>query len=358
VADDGHAHPDVVPARRSLRLPAFWLLLGLVLIGGYRSPRCSGRPAGPIRWRPPPRSHVRAVAVPFALVVRSLDYFEREPPLLVLAAFGWGGLVATSTAIAANAAGLDLLARRCRRSFATGWGPALIAPTMEELLKTLGVVVVVLVARAQMNSVVDGIVYGAFVGLGFQVVENIIYAMNAVGVAGRGDQVGPVVTTFLLRGFLGGLWSHTLFSALAGAGVAILVVHRDRPLWTRLAWAGSAFAGAWVVHFLWNSPLLRDGFGYGGLGAVAALLLKGIPAALLILLLIGMPAAGGEYYLRMLASEPEIATQRELQALASGRTRAAARRYRARPLRPARFRRGTPAAAGPGRRGAGAVPGR
>ena len=49
------------------------------------------------------------------------------------------------------------------------------------LLKTLGVVIIVLVARRQINSVVDGAVYGAFVGLGFQVVEDFIYAVNAVG---------------------------------------------------------------------------------------------------------------------------------------------------------------------------------
>ena len=81
-------------------------------------------------------------------------------------------------------------------------------------------VMIALLAGSQINSVLDGFVYGALAGLGFQVVENIVFALNAVDLAGAGDRGGPVVATFLLRGFLGGLWSHTLFTALAGAGVA------------------------------------------------------------------------------------------------------------------------------------------
>ena len=47
-------------------------------------------------------------------------------------------------------------------------------------------ILIVLIARAQVNSVLDGMVYGALVGLGFQVVEDIVYAVNAVAVAGTG----------------------------------------------------------------------------------------------------------------------------------------------------------------------------
>jgi hypothetical protein len=134
-----------------------------------------------------------------------------------------------------------------------------------------------------------------------------------------------VIGSFLLRGFLGGLWSHTLFSALAGAGVAYVVHSRNR--WRYLVALG-ALAGAWLFHFLWNSPWLTDGFGYGALGVVAALLIKGIPALLLVLTLVRQ--AGRQeaaYYLQLLHGDEDVATARELSALGAGRTRAAARRH-------------------------------
>jgi RsiW-degrading membrane proteinase PrsW (M82 family) len=331
--------PVWASSRGSLRLPAFWLLIGLLAIGGWRIGTLL---IGEARGYPVAAGTAIGLfalyAVPFVLVVRGLDFFEREPPLLLLAAFGWGGLVATATALPGDAAGHDLLAKLVSPGFAASWGPAVAGPTVEELAKTLGVVIIVLIAKAQVNSVVDGLVYGAFVGLGFQVVENVVYALNAVALAGRGDRVAPVIGTFLLRGFLGGLWSHTLFSALAGAGVAFATLRRDRPGWERAAVAASALLVAWLFHFTWNSPLLTDGFGYGGLGILAGLLIKGIPALLMILLLIRRSGRSeAEFYLAQLAGVPaSIATERELAALRSARARNEA-------LRLARQRHGRPA---------------
>ena len=162
----------------------------------------------------------------------------------------------------------DLIAKLVSPDFAVAWGPAMASPTIEELLKALGLVMIVLVARAQINSVLDGMVYGALVGLGFQVVENIFYALNAVALAGAGDRVGPVVATFFLRGFLAGLWSHTLFSALAGAGHRLVPgAHRQARCSSRWAGARVGLGRAWLVHFVWNSPLLADGLGAGAAGA-------------------------------------------------------------------------------------------
>ncbi|GAA5177206.1 hypothetical protein GCM10023322_01380 [Rugosimonospora acidiphila] len=321
--------PAGARARRSLRLPSFWLLVVLIAVGGWRIGGLLRREA--VGY---PSATALAVvlfalyAILFVAVVRSLDYFEREPPLLLLAALGWGALTATAVAVPGDSAVHNLLAKLVSPAFAASWGPAVAAPTVEELAKTLGVVVIVLTARAQINSVVDGFVYGAFVGLGFQVVEDIGYALNAVALAGHGDTLGPVVGTFLLRGFLGGLWSHTLFSALAGSGIAYAALHHDRSLWRRWGVALAALAGAWLFHFGWDSPLLADGFGYGAPGVLVALLIKGIPALLLVALLIkraGRREAG--YYLKRLAGDVRVATPGELAALGSARGRAAARRF-------------------------------
>jgi protease PrsW len=313
----------------SLKLPAFWLLIGLLSVGTWRVAMLVETAFAAY----PTATILAAVlfalyAVPFIIVARSFDFLEREPPLLLAAALGWGGTVATTTAISGNGAVIDLLAKLVSPAFAASWGPAISAPAVEETLKTLGVVVIVLVARKQVNSIIDGAVYGAFVGLGFQVVEDFIYAVNAVAIAGRGDAVSPVLVTFFLRGFIGGLWSHTLFSALAGAGVAYFVVRRDRSFGRRLSVALGCLLGAWAFHFVWNSPWLDDGFGYGPLGVLAALLVKGLPALLMILLLV-RAASGSEadFYLAELLGDPPVATSKELAALRTGRRRISARRY-------------------------------
>jgi len=318
--------PAWVRAHHSVVVPAFWLLVAVLAVAGWEVAGMlrTGADAYPVATAFAIVLFT-AYAVPFTLVARSLDYFEREPAHLLAAAFGWGGLVATATSVRADAAAHDLLAKLVSPDFAATWGPAVTGPTIEEPVKVLGVVVIALVARTQINSVVDGFVYGAFVGLGFQVVEDVMYAVNAVALAGRGDRIGPVVAVFLLRGFLGGLWSHTLFSALAGSGVAYWVLHPGR---RGLGLFAVSLAGAWGFHALWNSPLLADGFGYGTPGVLAALLLKGAPALAVIALLIR--SAGRReawYYLRQLVGDPKVATVRELSALATGGTRLAARRF-------------------------------
>jgi protease PrsW len=323
--------PLAARAGKSLRLPMFWLLVALLLVGAVR--------VGALMddaFTRYPVATLAAIAlfalyaVPFWFLIGALDYLEREPPLLMATAFAWGALVATSNAIPGSTALHDILAKTVSPEFSADWGPAIAGPTVEEVLKTLGVVAVVLIARAQVNSVLDGVVYGALVGLGFEIVEDIVYAVSAVALAGGGDRVAPVVATFFLRGFLAGLWSHMLFSALAGAGIGYLVVHAERPLWKRIGVAVAGFAAAWSCHFLWNSPLLADGPGYGGWGVLAGLVLKGVPP--LVVLFVVVRAARhreGDYYAAQLVAldEPLVATEEELRVLGVGRLRAQARRY-------------------------------
>jgi hypothetical protein len=177
------------------------------------------------------------------------------------------------------------------------------------------------------------------VGLGFQIVEDVVFSLAAVSLAGQGDRVQPVVATFLLRGFLSGVWSHTLFGALGGAGLGYLVVHRDRGRAHRIGVAALAVLGAWASHVLWNSPIFGDGLGNGLPGLLAVLLLKGLPPLVVVLLIVRrVHDREADYYVGRLAAlgDPELITAGELTVLGSGARRAAARRHaRARAGRPA-----------------------
>jgi protease PrsW len=333
---------DSAEAGTLMRMPAFWIVLGVLAVGTVRMSQIAGRffTAYPLATATSVALFA-LLAVPFWFFVTELDFLEREPTALLVLAFAWGGLVATSVSIPGSAALEDLVAKLGSPHLAADWGAALAGPTVEEIAKTLGVVAIMLIARAQINSVLDGIVYGAMVGLGFQIVEDVVFSLAAVSLAGQGDQVQPVVATFLLRGFLSGIWSHTLFGALSGAGLGYLVVHHDRGRTHRVGVALLGVFGAWASHVLWNSPIFSDGLGNGLLGLFAVLLLKGLPPLVLVLLIVRrVHDKEADYYVGQLAAlgNAELITDGELAVLGSGARRAAARRH-------ARARAGTPAQA-------------
>lgn len=314
-----------------LRTPAFWVVLVLLVAGGIRISALGGQFVSAY-----PKATLTAVAlfallaVPFWLFLADLDFLEPEPIGMQAMAFAWGGLVATSVSIPAGTALEDLVAKLGSPGLAADWGAALAGSTVEEIAKTLGIFAIVLMAGTQINSVLDGVVYGAMVGLGFQIIEDIVFALGAVALAGRGDSVQPVISTFLLRGFLSGAWSHTLFGALAGAGVGYLVVRRDKSRSLRAGVALLAVFGAWCCHVLWNSPLLSDGLGNGGVALLAVLVLKGLPPLLLILWLVrAAHDREADYYTAQLAAlgDPVLITEAELVVLRSGPRRAEARRH-------------------------------
>jgi RsiW-degrading membrane proteinase PrsW (M82 family) len=305
---------------RVRRTPALWVVLALVAAGAVRITVIGGEFLSAY-----PKATLTAtalfalLAVPFWLFLADLDFLEPEPIGMQMLAFGWGALVATSASIAVSPALEGLIGR-----------PGLAGPAVEEVTKTLGIVAIVLIGRDQINSVLDGIVYGAIVGLGFQIVEDIVFAMGAVAQAGHGDSTRPVVATFLLRGFLAGAWSHTLFGALAGAGLGYLVVRRDRGRPRRIGVALLAVLGAWGAHVLWNTPLPGYGLGTGGLALLTVLIFKGLPPLLLILLLVrAAHDREADFYTARLVEldDPSLVTAGEIAALRSGQRRAEARRH-------------------------------
>jgi RsiW-degrading membrane proteinase PrsW (M82 family) len=273
-------------------------------------------------------------AVPFAWFIRRRDLFEPEPPALLAIAFAWGALVATSGALSGNLAIAGLVAKWGGLTFAAEWTAAIAAPITEEVLKTLGVVAIAVLAKRAIGSTLDGMVYGAMVGLGFQVVENVVYSFNAIVLSGGDSQVTPVIQMLIVRGLLSGPWSHAMYSAIAGAGVGYAVSRRHAPMARRIAAALAAFGIAFGLHFLWNSPLLTESFG-SGLGILVAILVKGL-LGLSIFVAMYRVAKRTDRAWFVATLRPEVArgtlTDAELGALLSWKDRRAARssagRYR------------------------------
>ncbi|WP_432570812.1 PrsW family intramembrane metalloprotease [Kineococcus sp. SYSU DK005] len=303
------------------RRAAFWLLVVFLVNGAFI--------VGPLfydGWRVVPTTIVLGLlvwgaytAIPL-LFFRWLDLFAQHPPLGFALAFAWGGLGALYLAVPANTAIISALSKT--RGPTWPWIAAIAGPSTEELLKVLGVVLLVLIARTQFRTILSVVVIGAVVGLGFQVIEDLDYTLNTALSADSANQVVPVLSMLFGRGVLSGLWSHTLFTSVAAFGVGYVVARPRVALARRLAVAIGCFALAWSFHFLWNSPLL--------LGAWWTIPLRGVPLLAVGALLWRLAGREEASTLSVLAEhyvhDSQVLTDDERAALASLRRRRALRR--------------------------------
>jgi RsiW-degrading membrane proteinase PrsW (M82 family) len=311
------------------RQPAYWLFVALVFAGvlivGYQ--QLTFLAAYPEAWFLSILL-LAAVAIPVGLIIYRFDQFEPEPASLIAIAVIWGAVVALSFAAIANSSFLTFLQHVLPSREVDSWGAALVAPIDEEFYKGAGLVMIFLIARDEINGLMDGLVYGAMIGLGFQVMENIQYFVHAAAQSGSG-QIGPVISTFFVRVLVAGLYSHMLFTGLLGFGFAYFVTRRSASWALRAGVFALFIALAWGAHFVWNSPWL-DSLMAGSAGTfVLALIIKGLPF-LVLLLLLGIFARRREEqaFSRLMAEEVggDVVTQEEFRILRSGRRRRAALR--------------------------------
>jgi protease PrsW len=124
------------------------------------------------------------------------------------------------------------------------------APLVEKSFKGIAILAVLIIARDEIDSTLDGLIYGALVGVGFAMTENILYFGQAYLEGGLGE-FGILV---LSRAVLGG-FGHPAFTAITspaigwsrgryGRGIARAVV----PV---LGWALAV-----VLHATWNGGLV------------------------------------------------------------------------------------------------------
>lgn len=162
---------------------------------------------------------VLAAVVPVLLYVWLIywvDHYEKEPLWLLSAAFLWGAIPGALLALFFNA----MLSLPFYAFFSPGTADlasgGAIAPVVEEIAKGLVLFLIIVIQRHELDSPLDGIIYGAMVGMGFAMVENILYYAGFFienGLSGWNELV-------LIRGLVFGL-NHALYSAMTGLGIAL-----------------------------------------------------------------------------------------------------------------------------------------
>jgi RsiW-degrading membrane proteinase PrsW (M82 family) len=211
------------------------------------------------------------IALPFALLpvpllvagVLFVDRLEPEPRANLAFAFLWGAGIAALFAALINTAGLEYITQPALGATTGEYISATVgAPFVEETLKGLVLVGLVWRRRQEFDGPTDGIIYAAMVGLGFAMMENIGYYINALvsPVQGGASLLGY---TFVLRGVVSPLL-HPIFTSMTGIGAAYAASHR------RAAWAVPVgWLGAMLLHGLWNSLSI---FGIAGLATGYAIM--------------------------------------------------------------------------------------
>ncbi|MVU83926.1 PrsW family intramembrane metalloprotease [Nocardia sp. ET3-3] len=189
-----------------------------------------------------------------ARIVFALDPFRARRHLVAPMAMGaiWGATVWTGLAMWAN----DHLSRAITNGigdrFATSWSAAITAPTDEEYIKAIGIVVVALMFRNRLSRPMHGLLLGAAVGLGAQIAEDCLYSTQ-IALSSPQDPVVDVLLVAVLR-LITALTSHWAMSALAGVGIVLAIIRTDRSWGWRLGVFALFYALAFSMHFLFDAP--------------------------------------------------------------------------------------------------------
>jgi RsiW-degrading membrane proteinase PrsW (M82 family) len=263
---------------------------------------------------------VAAASVPalfYAGLVLRLDRYEIEPTRAIIACFAWGAIGAILLSVIGGLVVQAYLEGALGTDLASLASTAVAAPLIEETCKGIAVLAVLIVARDEIDSTLDGLVYGALVGVGFAMTENILYFGQSYLSGGIGEFGILVVARAVLSGL-----GHPSYTAVTGAaigwargrygrGVARFIV----PV---LGWcAAVALHAAWNAGLIVTAALLGEEAGLLESVAIQSVLVI-VPA---VLVLYGVARMSARHELQILRDElqTEVAlgtiTQAEYQTI-------------------------------------------
>jgi len=179
-----------------------------------------------------------------------LDRRERESPWAIAVALLWGGIIATGLSAPINSQIIAQIAGWVSENPAVQQtlgpqaalliGAPIAGPLVEETIKGIGILALLIFLSAEFDNMRDGFIYGALVGVGFNWLESALYVAQLYaeyGFAPWGLQMGGRFALF-------GLSGHTLYSGILGIFLGLM-------LQTTRNWLGwlAVFLG-WVLAVL------------------------------------------------------------------------------------------------------------
>lgn len=152
-----------------------------------------------------------------------VDRYEKEPVWLLTATFLWGAIPSILLALFFNTLFSVPFHLLTDETTANTLAAITIGPVVEETIKGLALLAIFFLWRHEIDSPLDGIIYGAMVGMGFAMVENVFYFVTVFEEGGL-EVWGMNV---FIRGVVFGL-NHALFTSMTGLGVALARMSTNR----------------------------------------------------------------------------------------------------------------------------------
>jgi len=277
-------------------------------------------------------------AVGYAWLIVRLDRYEVEPRRALIGAFAWGAVGAVLFSIVAEVLFAGLLAISVGPSAADVLTITVGAPAIEEAFKGGALLALLWFFRREFDNVLDGLVYGALIGLGFAMTENILY----FGAAYLEDGPRGLGELFVARAVLDGL-GHAQYTGTTGAAVGWARSRYGRGLGQYLM-PMLGYGLAVFQHVLWNTGTVVIAGLHGEDLSVITLVLVMVPfftlPAVVVLYLIARAASRRELQILQATLRDEVVrgllTPEEYQVLTTERLRkralAAARQRGGKPL--------------------------
>lgn len=233
--------------RRARRAPLVWILalivvlvIGLIAIGWLL-----------VTWQASAVVMVFPALVPLSIVwvaVHWLDRWEPEPPLLLALCFMWGsGASILGTLVVGNFLTEVAASTVARDINLEAFSLLVQGPLVEEVMKAVGVVLVLLIAWREVHGLLDGFVYAAMIGSGFAFTENIVYF------ASSGSTGLDFVWLLVVRGILSP-FAHVVFTGAIGLALGWAAKRREPLHFVVAGIVGTVLAVA--LHSMWNGGSL------------------------------------------------------------------------------------------------------
>lgn len=198
----------------------------------------------------------------------------RAHPQVLAAGTALGGTTAMVLALHGNNALFGFWGAVLDPDTAARWSAALSAPFVEEAAKAVCAALVLVLSAQVFNRISHALLLGMFVGVGFDLMEDLVYASREA-IASLDSDVEGAGLNLVMRAFTA-VPAHWSYTALASVGVlALLPSFADRGTWSwarRLPVAAGLFGAASLMHFIWDAPGPEAGSAALGVLALKVLL--------------------------------------------------------------------------------------
>ena len=176
-----------------------------------------------------------------------LDRYEKEPLWLLSIVFFWGAVPTIILSLVAQLVlDIPLSAVLGHSVLYPLANMSIVAPLTEETFKGLILLAIFLLYRQEFDGVMDGILYGALVGFGFSIVEDVFYMVGSLlegGWAAWGTTVALRVGLYNLN--------HSLFAACTGVGFGL--ARNVRQTWKKVSFPLLGWIAGMTLHAIHNA---------------------------------------------------------------------------------------------------------